>query len=464
MQKFLLNSLKFSFLIISLIVVLFFTYYLYIYYTIVYYTGTISIYIFFQKYNIDGLSLLLIYLTLILYLISLGTIWNITNRYCLLLFLITGLIFILIFLFIINNLLGFYILFEFSLVPVFLIIGIWGSRERRISAAYRFWLYTLFGSFFFIIVLCQIYIYIGSFNLDIIYAYYHDHLFLHKICWLFLFISFAIKFPIFPFHTWLPEAHTEAPTVGSILLAGIVLKIGPYGLIKFGNQLFILGLYNYRSILFLLGLFSIFYTSICALNQIDVKKIIAYSSISHMSFVLFGILSNNVDGLSGAILLLIAHGFISSGLFFLIGCIYDRYKTRNIFYYKMFRNINPILNLLFFFYILGNISMPGTFNFNTEIFIMLGIMRENDYLLIICSISLILNVLFNLLLIARLFFLPEIKLKQDDLGIYNIDLTFREIFLSIILLLPTFIGGFYINFLLNFIIDYTIYYLYYIYI
>jgi len=208
----------------------------------------------------------------------------------------------------------------------------------------------VYGSFFFLLIIIYLFIYCGTLNIYKLYIYMDFYKNFQIIGWLFLFISFAIKFPIYPFHLWLPEAHAEAPTVGSILLAGILLKIGPYGLIKFNNFLFSYGIIYYRPIIYVMCLLSLYYVSLNAIVQIDIKKIIAYSSIGHMAFVLLGIIVNNIEGLIGSFGLIIGHSFISAGLFFLIGCIYDRYKTRYIFYYKSLLRINARLGFFFFFF------------------------------------------------------------------------------------------------------------------
>lgn len=451
--------LKSVVLVFSLSCLIYCTYLFYIYKNLLYYSMGLTIYNFYDFINIDGLSLLLIYLTLILYVISLGNIWFIKFRILLLNFLIFILISLLIILFSVNNLLIFYILFESLLIPMFLIIGIWGARERKINAAYRFWLYTVFGSFFFLSIILILYIKCGTLNIYELYFYNTYNLNFQKIGWICLFISFAVKFPIYPFHIWLPEAHAEAPTVGSILLAGILLKLGPYGIIRFCNFLFIYGLFFYRPLIFLLSLLSIYYTALSALNQIDIKKIIAYSSIGHMAFILLGILSNTLEGLIGAIILMIAHGFISSGLFLLIGCIYDRYKTRLIFYYKSLSRLNPKLFFFFFLFGLGNISFPGTLNYNTELFILVGLLNVNSYVMLVCLLSLILNLSYNLYLISRIFFYNFTIVYIN----YNFDLTVREIMLNSILILPVLINGFFFNFFINYINNFIIFNFYILY-
>jgi proton-translocating NADH-quinone oxidoreductase chain M len=433
---------------------------LYLYKLLIYYTDGLFLSIGFNYINIDGLSLILIYLTLVLYIISLGAVWFIRYNNLLLYFCISLIICLLLILFSTVNLLYFYISFESLLVPMFLIIGIWGSRERKILAAYRFWLYTIFGSFFFLVLIIYVYFVYGTLNIYELYLYNVFSLNFQKIGWSFLFIGFAVKFPIYPFHIWLPEAHVEAPTVGSILLAGILLKLGPYGVIRFCNFLFIYGLYYYRPVIFLLCLLSIYYSALSALSQIDIKKIIAYSSIGHMAFILLGIIINTIESLVGSLILMIGHGFVSAGLFFFIGSIYDRYKTRLIFYYKSLIRFNPKIAFFFFFFILANISFPSTVNFNTELFLLIGFFQYNSYLSLLCLNSLVLSLIYNLYLYSRIFFYKS----GYYYILYNNDLTSRELVLGSILIIPIFLAGINFNFLIDYInksIIFNIYSLYY---
>lgn len=452
--------LKSILLVISLSCFLYCTYLLYLYKLLIYYNTSLILYTSLNYINIDGLSLILIYLTLILYIISLGSAWFVRYNNILLYLCISLIICLLIIIFSIVNLLYFYILFESLLIPMFLIIGIRGSRERKIIAAYRFWLYTIVGSFFFLVLIIYIYFTCGTVNIYELYLYNNFSLCFQKIGWFCLFIGFAVKFPIYPFHIWLPEAHVEAPTVGSILLAGILLKLGPYGIIRFCNFLFIYGLYYYRPVIFLLCLLSIYYSALSALCQIDIKKIIAYSSIGHMAFILLGLLINTIESVIGSIMLMIGHGFVSAGLFLLIGSIYDRYKTRLIFYYKSLARFNPKLAFFFFLFILANISFPSTINFNTELFLLVGFFQYNSYLALICLTSLILNLIYNLYLYSRIFFYKPVCFYI----MYNYDLTSCELVLSSILIIPVFLVGINFNFLIdyiNIIVLFNIYSLYY---
>lgn len=400
----------------------------------------------FYIFIFDSLSLLLIFLTNILYIVSILVIWNIKEYKKVL----HGLIYLVIFFTIMSfstfNLFFFYIFFELILIPMFLIIGIWGSRERKLSAAFRFFIYTLFGSVFFLIVIIYLVYCFNTLNLFEIYIFVRFDDFTQYFFWFLLFLAFAVKIPLFPLHTWLPEAHAEAPTVGSILLAGILLKLGPYGLIRFSNFLFPLGFFFFRPLVFCLCLLSIYYTVLTALRQLDIKKLIAYSSIGHMALVLIGLAVNSIESFIGAVLLLIAHGFVSAGLFLLIGFIYDRYKTRIVLYYNGLMRINPKIGFFFFFFLLGNIAFPGTLNFISEIFIVIGLYQINWYITFLVVLSSIFILSYNLFIFARIFLYTE----NISYIYYTKDLTIREYMAVMILLFPIYFFGFFYKMLVAF--------------
>lgn len=391
----------------------------------------------FSIFTYDSVSLLFIFLTSILYIISILVVWHIEQNKKLLYMLIHSVICFTIFSFSTFNLLFFFIFFEIILIPMFLIIGIWGSRERRLVAAFRFFLYTAFGSIFFLIVVIYLLYNYHTANVYELYLYVHFSKKIQCVFWFLCFITFMIKTPLVPLHTWLPEAHAEAPTVGSILLAGILLKLGPYGLIRFSNFLFPYGFFFFRPLIFFLCLLSICYTALTALRQLDIKKVIAYSSIGHMALVIIGLCINSLESYVGAILLLIGHGFVSAGLFLLVGFIYDRYRTRNILYYNGLVRINPLLAFLFFFFLLGNISFPGTMNFKSELFIVVGLFKCNWYVTIFVLLSSIIVLAYNLFLFSRLFFYTE----KIDYVYYTYDLDTREFISVFILLFPVYFFG-----------------------
>ncbi|MBA4249249.1 MAG: NADH-quinone oxidoreductase subunit M [Candidatus Puniceispirillum sp.] len=269
------------------------------------------------------------------------------------------------------DILLFYVFFESVLIPMFIIIGIWGG-ELKLKAAFRFFIYTLFGSLFMLFAFVKIYNHVLTTNMLDIYNY-HFSVEVQIILFIALFIAFAVKIPIFPFHTWLPLVHTEAPTAGSMFLAGILLKLGAYGLLRI-----VLPLLPEASIIFApyvigLGIIGVIYASMVALVQDDMKKMIAYSSIAHMAFVILGIFSFTRKGFTGAVMQMLSHGVISAGLFFCIGIIYDKFKTREIKFYGGLSTLMPYLSVCFFIISLGAIAVPGTFGFVGEFLILMGI-------------------------------------------------------------------------------------------
>jgi len=386
--------------------------------------------------NFDGLSLILIFLTGLIILLCYIVIWNnkLYNYY----FLLLNILFIfLIGVFSLTNLFLFYIFFEATLVPMYLFIGFLGSRIRKITAAYRFFLYTFFGSIFFFLVIIVIFFFFGTFDFYKILNLISFSIFFKKIFWVFSFITFAVKMPLFPFHNWLPEAHSEAPTVGSIILASILLKLGPFGIIKFINVLFLEGLFFFRPILYLFCILGLYYTSLSAIRQLDIKRIVAYSSIGHMSLVMLGILSYNFEGYLGAFFLIMSHGFISAGLFLIVGFIYDRYLTRNLLYFGGLVQLNPKLSISSFLFLLGNFAFPGTMNFLAELLIVIGTFSMNYYICFLVCLSSLFVLVYNLYFFSRIFF----GLLANYIDIYNFDIQFREIILSLVLIIPVYLYG-----------------------
>jgi len=296
--------------------------------------------------GIDGVSLLFIILStflIVICVLSANTIQYRQKLFFILLFLTE---FALVNVFAVTEILSFYIFFESVLIPMFLIIGIYGSRQEKISAAYHFFLYTLIGSLFMLLSILLIFQYLGTTNINLIKAYEIAPK-IELLFWLSFFASFAIKIPMFPFHLWLPKAHLEAPTAGSILLAGILLKLGSYGFLRFSLFLFPTATEICRPFIIILALLGIIYSSFTILRQIDMKRIVAYSSVSHMSFVILGCFAGTSISLNGGFLLMIAHGLVSGGLFLAVGYLYDRYKSRNLLYYRGLVDIMPLYTLYF---------------------------------------------------------------------------------------------------------------------
>ena len=341
------------------------------------------------------------------------------------------------------NLFLFYLFFECTLIPMFFLIGIWGSRQRKIHAVYQFFFYTVFGSVFLLAGIFYLYSLTYTFDIRLIseIKLSFDS---QVILWTLFFIGFCVKMPMVPFHIWLPEAHVEAPTAGSVLLAGILLKIGSYGLLRFVVPIFPEASIFFSPIVFLFALISIIYISCIAIRQADLKKIIAYSSIAHMNFVLIGLFSFSINGLAGSIYLMLSHGIVSSALFICISVIYDRYHTRLINYYGNLVSVMPIYSTLFFFFTLANISFPGTSNFVGELLVLLGIFETNIFVCFIASFSILLTAIYSIWLINRILF-GQFKTKFFLFS----DLNKREFYILFSLLFLTLLFGFFPNLVLN---------------
>lgn len=357
-------------------------------------------------YGLDGISILFMPLTAFLVLICICMVSNSTKaRFRTFVVLLYFTEFFLFQAFSILDLVFFYIFFEGVLIPMFLIIGIWGSRLRKIQAAYQFFLYTFFGSMFMLLSIIYIYNTVGTTDYITILCFNFPYE-IQKILWLAFFISFAVKIPMVPFHTWLPEAHVEAPTAGSVLLAGVLLKLGAYGFIRFLITLFPDANSYFLPLVFLLSLISIIYTSLSTIRQIDLKKSIAYSSVAHMNLVVIGLFSLHIAGMEGAILLMLSHGIVSPALFLCVGILYDRYKTRLLSYYGGLSTIMPIFSVLFLIFSIANMGFPGTSAFIGEFLILLGSFNTNSLVSFFASTSVILSAAYSIWLFNRVAFGP----------------------------------------------------------
>jgi proton-translocating NADH-quinone oxidoreductase chain M len=331
---------------------------------------------------------------------------------------------------------NFFIFFELIVIPMFLLIGIWGSRNRKITASYQLFVYTLFGSIFVFICIFDILLSKGNLSFDFfLYSYYLESR--QLIIWILLFLGFSIKVPIVPLHLWLPEAHVEAPTPGSVILAGILLKLGTYAILRFLLGSFTLICYDLIFFVLIIALFSLTHSSIVALCQIDIKKIIAYSSVAHMNYSLLGLFSQSLLGLAGAYIMIFSHAITSSALFLGIGVLYDRYRTRLIFYYGGLATFMPIFAIIYFIFILSNFGFPGTFNFIGEFLLTFGVLNFSFIIAFLSTFSLILSLMYSLFLYNRIFFgfVKSFFIK------FYCDITRLEFIFLIIFLVIIIIGG-----------------------
>lgn len=347
----------------------------------------INIYGFYFYFGIDGISILFMYLTS--FFIPLCLLFNIkslthnTSEYSVS---ITAVGFLVLLVFSVLDLFLFYIFFEAILIPFFFMIGTSGSRVRKIHATYLLFFYTLVGSVLMLIAICLLTLHCGTSNIQLLLNYTFQDL-QDSFIWFCFAISFSIKVPIFPFHIWLPEAHVEAPTEVSVLLAAILLKIGAYGFLRILFPLFPELSRYYSIFLISLNLISLLFSSLATFKQYDIKRIIAYSSISHMNLAMLGFLSFDGNAVIGSLLVMIGHGFISGGLFFMVGMLYLRFKTRFLIYYSGLVTIMPLWSTFFFFLILSNISFPGTINFIGEFLILSYILEKSTSIILLFFLS-----------------------------------------------------------------------------
>ncbi|HEX7075233.1 MAG TPA: NADH-quinone oxidoreductase subunit M, partial [Hyphomicrobiaceae bacterium] len=315
----------------------------------------------------------------------------------------------------------FYLFFEGSLIPMFLIIGVWGG-PRRVYASFKFFLYTLLGSLFMLLAMMAMYWHAGTTN---IITLLHDVTFpgdMQWWLWLAFFASFAVKLPMWPVHTWLPDAHVEAPTAGSVILAAILLKMGGYGFLRFSVPMFPLASQELAPLVFTLSVVAIIYTSLVALAQEDMKKLIAYSSVAHMGFVTMGIFTFTVQGLDGAIFQMISHGIVSAALFLCVGVIYDRMHTRDIDAYGGLVNRMPIYAVCFMVFTMANVGLPGTSGFVGEFLVLLGAFGANTWVALFATTGIILGATYMLYLYRRIIFGPLVREELKRIT----DLSWRE--------------------------------------
>ena len=333
--------------------------------------------------------------------------------------------------FISMDLILFYLFFEGGLIPMFLIIGIWGG-ERRIYSTFKFFLYTLAGSVFMLLAVIFMYWEVGTSSIPVLLQ--HEFSYNNQIIlWLAFFASFVVKIPMWPFHTWLPDAHVEAPTAGSVILAGVLLKLAGYGFIRFSITMFPDASHYFAPMIYALSIIAIIFTSLIALVQEDMKKLIAYSSVAHMGFVTLGIFTFTIQGIEGAIIQMISHGIVSAALFLCVGVVYDRIHTREIERYGGLVNRMPLYSFSFMIFILASLGLPGTSGFVGEFLVLLSIFSVNTYFAVFATTGVILAATYSLWLYRKIIFGQLIKDDLKDI----LDLSFREIVIFVPLILLT---------------------------
>ena len=333
----------------------------------------------------------------------------------------------------------FYVFFEGVLIPMFLIIGIWGG-PRRNYASYKFFLYTLAGSVLMLLAIISMIMHSGTSDITKLLLYDFP-VSMQPWLWLAFFASFAVKIPMWPFHTWLPDAHVEAPTAGSVILAGVLLKMGGYGFIRFSLGILPIASKFYSPLIFYLSVVAIIYTSLVALAQTDIKKLIAYSSVAHMGLVTIGIFIANQQGIEGAMMQMLSHGVVSAALFLCVGIIYDRMHTREISFYSGLINNMPKYAVFFMIFVLTSIGLPGTSGFIGEFLIILGAFKFNSFLAFFAATGIILGAVYMLYLYKRVIFgnITNSKLKNI------VDLNIREICILVPIIIIIFWIGIYPN-------------------
>ncbi len=355
--------------------------------------------------GIDGISLFFILLTTLLTLLSVVSAW-VVIQFRVKEFMVAFLVLetLMVGIFCALDFVLFYVFFEGVLIPMFLIIGVWGG-SNRIYSAFKFFLYTLLGSVLMLLAVIAVYYRTGT--TDIVYALHHSELFspiLQRWLWLAFFASFAVKVPMWPVHTWLPDAHVEAPTAGSVILAGILLKLGGYGFLRFSLPMFPLASHFFTPLIFVLSVVAVIYTSLVALAQTDMKKLVAYSSIAHMGFVTMGTFAMTSEAVQGAVIQMLSHGLVSAALFLCVGVLYDRMHTHEIARFGGLVQRMPSYAFFFMVFSLGAVGLPGTSGFVGEFLILLGTFRVSTLEATLAATALFLAPAYMLYLYRRVIF------------------------------------------------------------
>jgi NADH-quinone oxidoreductase subunit M len=390
------------------------------------------------RMGVDGISVLFVLLTAFLMPLCIIASWrSIENR--LLEYLVCFLVLetLMIGVFCALDLIEFYLFFEGGLIPMFLIIGVWGGK-RRVYAAYKFFLYTLLGSVLMLAAILAMWSMAKTTDIPTLMAY-HFPADVQIFLWLAFFASFAVKMPMWPVHTWLPDAHVEAPTAGSVILAGILLKMGGYGFLRFSLPMFPQASHYFTPLVFALSVIAIVYSSLVAFRQTDMKKLIAYSSVAHMGFVTMGIFSANAQGVQGAIFQMLSHGVISGALFLCVGVVYDRMHTREIAFYGGVVNRMPWYAAVFMLFTLGNVGLPGTSGFVGEILTMTGVYGASTWTALIAASGVILSAVYALTLYRNVVFGEITNPQLSAIA----DLNWREVLIFAPLMVSTLALGIY---------------------
>jgi len=388
--------------------------------------------------GVDGISLWFVLLSTLLTMLCVISSWysvNVRVKEFMVAFLVMDTLMVGVFCAL--DLVLFYLFFEGILIPMFLIIGIWGG-PRRVYSAFKFFLYTLLGSVLFLVAILVMYFHEGTTDIPTLMAADFAPG-LQKWLWLAMFASFAVKIPMWPFHTWLPDAHVEAPTAGSVLLAGVLLKLGGYGYLRFSLPMLPDASEFFTPLIYTLSVVAVIYTSLVALMQEDMKKLIAYSSVAHMGFVTIGIFTPNALGIDGSIIQMLSHGVVSAALFLGVGVVYDRLHTHEIARFEGLVNRMPLYAATFMLFTLASVGLPGTSGFVGEILVIVGVFGVNSWVALLAATGGFLSVAYMLWLYRRVFFG---ELTKDDLKLFP-DLRPNEIIAFAPLAIITLLMGVY---------------------